>query len=94
MNYQTTREDAELIEKIAQRAGEVLESVGISRQRFDVVKDITACHVNHAPLKLDELLAADQGDFIFDVLGILLNIDRYTGKLQNGFVPRFQAEPR
>ncbi len=53
--------------------------------------DITAAHRNGCPLKLDELLKAEDFDFAHDVFGIRRYINRKTGKLENCFLPRFSS---
>ncbi len=44
------------------------------------------------PLRLADLLAADDFNFAHDVFGIMRHIDRRTGRLDNHFVPRFCSE--
>jgi hypothetical protein len=51
--------------------------------------DLTACHNNGNPLKLENLLNADDGNFAHDVVGINHNLNRKTGKLENCFSPRY-----
>lgn len=51
--------------------------------------DIRACHANGTPLRLEELLRADDGNFGHDVFGIRRYIDRTTGQLTDCFLPRF-----
>jgi hypothetical protein len=51
--------------------------------------DISACHSNGCPLRLADLLAAKNFDFMHDVAGIHNNIDRETGKLKGNFLPRY-----
>lgn len=53
--------------------------------------DLSAAHQTIG-LCLDELLAADDGNFGHDVFGIQRHMNRDTGKLENGFMPRF-AKP-
>jgi hypothetical protein len=80
-----TREEAQLIMKIVQRYRKV------STRLFDVMSldmDISACHISN-PLRLKELLEADDFNFVHDVVGISNNINRTTGKLENCFLPRF-----
>jgi hypothetical protein len=50
--------------------------------------DITATHLNGTPLDLDKFLKFDSPDFGHDIYGIMRFIDRNTGKLTNGFLPR------
>jgi hypothetical protein len=58
---------------------------------IDADMDICATHLNGCPLKLEELLAADDMNFAHDVFGIRRHIDRTTGELQDCFVPRYAA---
>lgn len=86
-----SKKEARTINKIAHRAVALAESAGIHYPIMDADMDVTACHVNGCPLKLDALLAADEFNFAHDVFGIRRHIDRTTGELQNCFVPRYAA---
>ncbi len=85
----STKEEARLIHKIAQRAVAMAISASFDYPIMDADIDITAAHCNGMPLKLDELLAADEFNFAHDVFGIRRHIDRVTGKIGDCFVPRF-----
>jgi hypothetical protein len=96
LNFTCPVEDQRLITQIVQRY------VQISRElrgpdflnQHDVMiltMDITACHCNACTLKLWQLLASDNSDFLHDILNIVRNIDRKTGKMLNGFRPRFST---
>ena len=61
---------------------------------MDTIMDIAAAHLNGCPLKLDELLHADDFNFLHDVFGIMNNINRQTGKLENNFLPRYAVNQR
>jgi len=84
-----SKQEARTISAIAKRAVEMAASAGWRYEFMDADMDITACHVNGNPLKLDELLAADEFNFSHDVFGIRRHIDRRTGKLGDCFSPRF-----
>lgn len=89
ISWNVSSEDSALIEKIVYRAANIW---GYDPQEIDIMDlamDITAVHANGNSLKLNELLAADQFNFLHDVYGITSNIDRDTGKLSNYFRPRF-----
>jgi hypothetical protein len=86
--WTTTLDDAVLIRKIANRASRL---TGVDRQTLAM--SITACHANGCPLRLADLLAADNLHFVHDVLGIVKHIDRDTGALPESFHPRFAAVP-
>lgn len=79
----------ELEAQIARRAGSLAALAGVNYPILDAVMDIDACHCNGCPLRLQDLLAADEGNFSHDAFGIRANIDRTTGKLQNCFHPRY-----
>ncbi len=51
--------------------------------------DVSATHANGNPLRLADLLAADDFNFAHDLSGICNCLDRNTGKLTNNFRPRF-----
>jgi len=84
-----TFEDRNLIHEIAERA----DQVGlISRRAYSMltcIMDLTAVHEKQ-PLRLADLLAADQFNFVHDVAGIARHLNRNTGKLES-FSPRFTA---
>lgn len=43
----------------------------------------------HTPLRLNDLLNADNFNFAHDMRGIQRHINRTTGQLENFFLPRF-----
>ncbi len=71
--------------KIAQRA----EGMGIyNGERINLLMDIE--NADRAfNLRLEELLNADDANFVHDVVGIVNNIDRNNPTDFNFFVPRF-----
>ena len=92
VRFDVNREDAVIIEMIVDRAVEAAKGAGWKYDALDARMDITACHRNGTPLKLAELLAADDFNFSHDVFGIRRNLGRTTGNLLNNFYPRF-AQP-
>lgn len=56
-----------------------------------MMMDLAMVHTRGCPLKLMQLLMSSNDDITHDVLGIGLHIDRNTGKLRGGFVPRFSV---
>jgi hypothetical protein len=80
--------DVALINKIAKRACDVYAKHGDQRPLLDIQMDLSACHVTN-PLRLADLLAADDFNLMHDVDGIYRHLDRETGKLNNHFLPRF-----
>lgn len=101
VNFAATEEEHDLIDQIVVR-GTVMDIDG--KQPHDERSsrmDITATHANGNPLRLQDLLEADDFNFAHDWYGIRNCIDRTTGKLMNLFRPRFsqpdnpeQAETR
>lgn len=85
--FTTTPADAEIIRAIVVRA----VAMQPKYEPMDCLMDIKACHANGNPLKLKELLEADDFNFAHDVFGIAKHIDRRTGELMHYFRPRFSA---
>jgi hypothetical protein len=81
INWDVTKADAEIIRNIVKRAkpDDVLE----------LTMDITAVHLNGQPLRLADLLKADDFNFWHDIRGIQRHIDRGNGRLGHHFLPRF-----
>jgi hypothetical protein len=95
MKFNATRFEASLIHKIAVRAVGLAAQVGIQgHDMMTATMDITACHCNGCPLKLDELARADEANFAHDVLGIRRHINRRTGQLEDCFLPRYAMAER
>ncbi len=82
----TTREEARVIVRIAARA--YREIPGIC-DNTGLAMDLEACHGCGCPLDLEGLLAAKPGDFAHDLCGIRRHVDHETGRLGDGFLPRF-----
>jgi hypothetical protein len=85
INWNASRDEMLLIIKIAYRAKRLLPS----RDLLGSTMDITACHLNGCPLKLEDLFKSDEENFLHDVCGISRHINRRTGKLLHCFLPRF-----
>lgn len=93
VNFATQRFEADVIRKIALRAWTLGKAHGIRLgSRTDIEMDISATHANGNPLRLEELLDADDFNLLHDVLGIRDHLNHTTGKLMNCFRPRF-SEP-
>ena len=67
----------------------VKRSGGMPYKKMDILMDIDACHSNGNPLRLNDLLKADDTNFAHDVFGIRQHINRKTGQLEHCFVPRY-----
>lgn len=83
--------EEDYIERIAIRAGELYRSHGQRVQKLNVRMALIHCHAV-TPLRLADLLAADDGNFAHDVSGIMRHLDRDTGKLGECFVPRYAVQ--
>src|SRR4051812_9507369 len=89
MAVRTSRQEGELIIRIAERTLALSRNYGV--QYANVQTDLLACHQNGNPLNLQELLDADDYNFAHDIFGIRRPLDRDTGELTGGFKPRFSA---
>jgi hypothetical protein len=81
-----------VVNLIVKRAGKLWEKLGgdpIDGLSLDM--DLAAVHAK-VPLRLDELLGADDFNFAHDIGGIMRHMDRTTGELADFFLPRF-AKP-
>ena len=94
VSFDTTQHEHDTIRKIADRCQAIGEAncKPITPETHRCIQmDVTACHCNGRPLRLDDLLKADVFNFTHDIVGIREHLDRHTGKLLNFFVPRFAA---
>lgn len=85
LNWDLTKEESDLILKIAERANKLYPETSLVFWGMD----ITATHCNGRRLKLENLLNSDDFNFVHDILGIRGNINRITGKIDNNFLPRY-----
>jgi len=87
-NLNVSREDTDTILAIARKAkpkGSILS----------IVMDLEVCHAIACPLRLKDLLnAAGTYSFSHDLDGIDVYLNRETGKLGGGFLPRFAKRAR
>jgi len=86
----STEEDTELIIKIAERAVKLYHTSGVEIDVTDTKIDIATVHQS-MPLKLDKFLNGDTFNFCHDIIGIATHLNRDTGELEKGFLPRFTA---
>lgn len=82
--WKTSKEDLEIIVEIVNRA----RTMGVKRDFLDLEMDIEATHEN-CPLRLKDFLNADNFNFAHDIYGIINNLNRESGELENCFLPRF-----
>ena len=85
LKWDCSKEELETILKISFRAHRMNKNY----RREDASLDVNCCHSNGNPLRLKELLEADDFNFAHDVFGIARHLNRDTGKLENHFLPRF-----
>ena len=85
------RAQLDIIEKIADRAVDLYAKNDVLVERSNVLMDIIATHFGECKLRLGDLLAADDFNFSHDIGGINRHLDRITGKLTDGFSPRYSA---
>lgn len=90
IKWKATAAERGIIRQIAERAVALAKAnKGQRRHPLDIQMDIEAVHCNGNPLRLADLLAADDFNFAHDILGIGRHLDRETGKLGGCFLPRF-----
>lgn len=85
--------ETDLIWKIAKRASELFGQLGKPAHYavLDAEMDLAACVANGCPLRLADLLKADDANFAHDTFGIRANLNRDTGRLENCFSPRYSV---
>lgn len=91
LNWKLSPDDSKLVTAIAKRAVIRYRASDIVADPLNIEMDLTAVHNNGTPLRLKELLAADNFNLMHDIGGIARHINRDTGQLEDFFVPRFAA---
>lgn len=91
VSFKVSTSDAAIISKIVARAWQIDWLRSSYADRMSMNMDVTATHANGNPLRLGDLLAADDFNFVHDMGGICNCLDRSTGKLTRNFRPRFSA---
>ena len=87
ISFNISADDAMIVADIARIVVEVR-----NLDQMAVEMDLTACHASGNPMDFQRLLDAHRTapqDFWHDLNGIILNINRKTGKLGDCFVPRY-----
>jgi len=85
INWETTHKEKNLITKIVKRAHQLHPN---QFEHISLMMDVVACHNNDTPLDLKKLLTSDDSTFNHDIFGIVNNICRNTGTIQNCFLPK------
>jgi len=84
-----TKTEMTTIVAIAKRAmADVFKPQGVAIEFIDLMMDLEFTHAA-IPLRLDELLAADAGNFGHDIAGIYRHFNRVTKTMDDGFCPRY-----
>lgn len=81
-------EEDDIIDEIVTRALSLCRKHGVTYDRMTAFMDMTACH-NSTPLRLRDMLKADDLNFAHDVFGIRRHMNRTTGELGDCFLPRY-----
>jgi hypothetical protein len=89
VSFKATDAEYALVNKIVSRGWKLAWLKASYRSRTDMQMDVLATHANGNPLRLEDLLAADDFNFAHDMSGICNCLDRSTGKLTRNFSPRF-----
>lgn len=84
ITWSTSKEDYLIINEIVKRA----KALGVQRDTLSLDMDICAAHEN-SPLRLEDLLKADNSNFLHDIIGIVNHLNRETGELEDCFLPRY-----
>ena len=92
ISFKVQRDEMEVINQISERALNIAIGLRVNHKKQDFAMDITAVHANDYPLRLNDLLRADEFNFVHDIFGIRQHLNRETGKLENNFRPRFHAK--
>jgi len=91
INWNTTKAEQDLIEKIARRAMALKVPINTGRTLQDWTMDITATHCNGCALDLARFAGGDDFNFAHDIAGIARHLNRSTGQLEGYFLPRFAS---
>lgn len=90
-NFDVSKEDFPIIARCADRAVDLAASLGVSYTKQEALMDMMATQSNGCPMHWRDLLEADDGNFAHDAFGIRRHINRSTGKLEDCFMPRYNA---
>lgn len=88
MNFGVTDDEIIMIDKIVRRFAALCAEHGKQLAIVETMMDIVLTHTQNHKLNFIGLLLTNDNDFAMDVIGIIKNMDRTTGKLTNGFKPR------
>lgn len=83
-------DDAKHANAIVERAYRMFKEHGVKRDRLSIRMDLEATAAK-IPLRLAELVEADDFNFAHDLGGIARHLNRQTGEMEDCFIPRFAA---
>lgn len=84
-----TMQDHKLIKKIAQRAADLYDRIGVRVHWHFIASELTIVHDEIVRLRLAELLEARDGDFAHDIGGIHRHLRIEREPQLDCFLPRF-----
>ena len=84
VKFTATREEVDTISKIADRARR--DGLKIIT-KMSLMMDLEATNTVN-PIDFEKLLTFPESDFAHDIYGIMGNLNRETGELENRFSPR------
>lgn len=91
-------EDLKTIDAIAERAAKLYAKHGMNDHtvrfaRIAIADELLTVHREIVPLRLDELLATDDGNFAHDIAGIHHHLAHTVPPgFSDGFMPRFAGQ--
>jgi hypothetical protein len=88
ISFDATKTEHVAVRKIIDRA----EALEVVSDRMSSTMDIIACNANGTPLDFERFLAANDFNFLHDFCGIARHMNRETGKIEGGFLPRFRRQ--
>jgi len=83
-----TEEQEDYLKIILERIQKMNQLGDCDYDLLDLRMDLTAIHQNDVELDFKRLAEAKEFNFQHDIFGIRKHIDRNTGKLTRGFLPR------
>ncbi len=88
MNLSATSEEKDIIAKIAKRAINMMTKNKAHYDLLSMNMDLCATHLNGTSIDFKKLEGFDDFNFAHDIYGIVTNLNRETGELENCFLPR------
>ncbi len=92
LQFTQSAKEIGIIYKLAERAVALFGFDGFPSEneaKLHHRMNLSACHASGCPLRLDDLLAANDFNFMHDIAGIDRHLSHETGELEGHFLPRF-----